>query len=74
MIIYKLSINKILDPTSSLISSGHIDARRKQSEEYYLTEELAKARQKEIYDGLSKLIGFIPNMETNIEKIEVKEN
>lgn len=73
MKIFKLSVNKIMDFQTALISSGYRNDRVLQNEEYYLTEELAKARQKEIYEGVSKLIGFIPNMEATITVIEVKE-
>lgn len=73
MKIYKLDINEIADEPFAIASSFRATRTMKASE-YYLTEEKAKARQKDIYEGMQKLLGFFPGkVEAGITTIEVIE-
>lgn len=55
------------------MTSSFVSPRQLRSIEYYVTKDKADARHKEIYEGLSKLIGFIPDVDVVISEVEVIE-
>lgn len=73
MKIYRVTLNKVLDPPGHSMVSSYINERVKKKEEFYLKRELAEKRKNEMYDGAHKLLGYIPNFEAIIDEIEVVE-
>lgn len=72
MKIYKLEINSIKDDSPMAVGSYRAP-RTTMKTEFYLSEEKAKVRQTEIYEGMVKLAGFMPKIEAIIIPIEVIE-
>lgn len=70
MKIYKLTLNEVAaDPLISV--SSYVNPRTERKVQYYATKELAETAQKEIYDGFTKLVGFVPRVEAIITEINV---
>lgn len=72
MTIYKLDIAEVHEPAGAIISS-YKAPRALKSSEYFLSEASAIKRREEIYEGIRKLIGFMPPVEVTILEIEVRE-
>lgn len=72
MKIYRLDYNEVADDPQICISSYRAP-RTPIKQQYFASKEVALKKQSEIYEGLSKLIGFIPKVEVLITEIEVIE-
>lgn len=73
MKIYKLTVNEVM-PEPQFSVTSYISPRTERNVEYYISKDLADKRAKDIYDGMIKLAGFIPRIETKVTEIDVKEN
>lgn len=72
MKLYKLTVNE-KGATPQIITSSFKAERYPRQVLYYLNKEKAEARRDEIYDGITALAGFFPNVEVTISEIEVIE-
>lgn len=73
MKIFRVTLNRVLDTPHVVVSSYRAE-RQKQKEEFFLYRTKAEARQKELYDGAHKLLGYIPNFEAVIDEIDVNSD
>jgi hypothetical protein len=70
--IWILTINQVAsDPQHGMISSNYRAPRSERKVEYYASPEGAQKRQREIYEGMKKLVGFFENVEAVISEKEV---
>ena len=74
MKIYKLTVSEVAADPTFAISSAYVAPRTERNVEYYSSLELAEKRKNEIYDGVIKLVGFIPKLEARISVIDVRES
>ena len=72
MKIWKLVINEV-SPDPSVCVSSYIAPRKTRANEFYLKRESADKRRDEIYDGVQKLLGYLPKVEVLIQEITVIE-
>jgi hypothetical protein len=73
MKIYRVDFSQIHDNPIGSFASSYKEQRTLMKSEYYLDESKALARKREVYEGVKKLIGFIPRIEVFIVEIEVIE-
>lgn len=72
MKIYKLTANEIASEPQFSISS-YISPRNTKYVLYFVSQEKAKEKQKELYDSSIKLLGFMPRVEFILSEIDVIE-
>ena len=73
MKIYKLEVNEVAALPEHGVLGTYRSPRTLKKSEFYLSKDKAKEKQDEIYNGMSKLVGFIPSVEVIISEIEVIE-
>lgn len=72
MKVYKVIVNEVASDPAVCVSS-YVAPRTLRKEEFYSNKESADKRVNEIYEGMQKLVGFIPKVEARVVEIEVSE-
>lgn len=70
MKVYLLTFNEVEQPRG-MVASSYVSTRRERRIEYFASREGAEARQREVYEGMKKLIGFIDGFEAVISEREL---
>ncbi len=69
--IWILTINQVASDPNHMVTSSYRNTRHERKVEYYASIEGAQKRQREIYEGMKKLVGFFENVEAVISEKEV---